>query len=112
MRRLIGAVLLGLGAAAAQAQSVAFTFDDGPQLEQTPLLSPQQRNQALLDALAFHKVSAALMVTCGNGADQPAGYALARQWGQAGHVIGNHTMTHLATPTLAWIPATGGWMKS
>lgn len=94
MKRLLSAAVLALSACAAQAQSVAFTFDDGPRVAETPLLSPQQRNQALLDALAAHKVSAALLVTCGNGADQPAGYALAQKWGQAGHVIGNHTMTH------------------
>jgi peptidoglycan/xylan/chitin deacetylase (PgdA/CDA1 family) len=80
--------------AAAQAQSVAFTFDDGPRLADTPLLTPQQRNQALLDTLARHKVQAALFVTAANGADKPEGYALAQAWGQAGHAVGNHTMTH------------------
>lgn len=84
----------GLWAGAASAQSVAFTFDDGPTLAETPRLTPQQRNQALLDALAKHKVKAALFVTCGNGADKPAGLALARAWGDAGHAVGNHTMTH------------------
>lgn len=81
-------------AAAAQAQSVAFTFDDGPRLETTPLMSPQQRNQAMLAALAAHHAQAALFVTCGFGADKPEGYALAKAWGQAGHALGNHTMTH------------------
>ncbi len=95
MKKLLSALVLCATAAIAQAQSVAFTFDDGPRMAETPLLSPQQRNQALLDALAAHKVSAALFVTCGNGADQPAGYALAQAWGRAGHAIGNHTMTHL-----------------
>ena len=90
----IAGLLLAV-AGAAQAQSVAFTFDDGPHLQETPLLSPQQRNQALLDALSAQKVSAALFVTCGNGADRPAGYALAQDWGKAGHAVGNHTMTHL-----------------
>ncbi|UOD28103.1 polysaccharide deacetylase family protein [Massilia violaceinigra] len=84
----------GIVAGAACAQSVAFTFDDGPSLADTPRFTPQQRNQAMLDALAKHKVKAALFVTAGNGADKPAGYALARAWGEAGHVIGNHTMTH------------------
>jgi peptidoglycan/xylan/chitin deacetylase (PgdA/CDA1 family) len=94
MLRLLALCAATALTATAHAQSVAFTFDDGPQLEETPLLSPQQRNQSLLDALAAHKVSAALFVTCGNGADQPAGYALAQAWGRAGHAIGNHTMTH------------------
>jgi len=93
MRKLIFSLLFVV--MGAHAQSVAFTFDDGPRIETTPLLSPQQRNQALLDALAAHHVSADLFVTCGNGANQPAGYALAKAWGEAGHAIGNHTMTHL-----------------
>ncbi len=74
--------------------TVAFTFDDGPRLGNTARLTPATRNQALLDALARHKVTAALFVTAGNGADRPEGLALARAWGDAGHLIGNHTMTH------------------
>lgn len=81
-------------ASGARAQSLAFTFDDGPSVAATPLLSPQQRNQALLDALARQHVSAALFVTAGNGADRPEGYALAKAWGDAGHAVGNHTMSH------------------
>jgi peptidoglycan/xylan/chitin deacetylase (PgdA/CDA1 family) len=77
------------------AQTIAFTFDDGPHLTATPRLSPQARNQAMLDALAKHDVKATLFVTAGNGADRPEGLALARAWGEAGHTIGNHTMTHL-----------------
>ena len=76
----VAAIMALAGICAAQAQSVAFTFDDGPQLEDTPLMSPQQRNQAMLDALAAHKVSAALFVTCDFGATMPAGYALAKAW--------------------------------
>jgi len=75
-------------------QSVAFTFDDGPQLKATPRLSPQARNAALLAALEKHHVKAALFVTLGNGADRPEGLALAKAWGEAGHAIGNHTVTH------------------
>ncbi|MFC0135794.1 polysaccharide deacetylase [Massilia eurypsychrophila] len=81
-------------AGTAFAQSVAFTFDDGPQLSETPRLTAQQRNQAILDTLARRKVQAALFVTAGHGANRPEGYALAKAWGQAGHVLGNHTMTH------------------
>jgi peptidoglycan/xylan/chitin deacetylase (PgdA/CDA1 family) len=98
MQKLINvliAVALGAACAAtASAQTVAFTFDDGPRLARTPRLTPQQRNGAMLDALERHKVKAALFVTCGNGADQPAGHALAEAWGRGGHMVGNHTMTH------------------
>ncbi len=88
------AIFLLLGAPLSHAQSVAFSFDDGPNLEATPRLSPAQRNQALLDTLAKHHVQAALFVTAANGANRPEGLALARAWGQAGHAVGNHTMTH------------------
>jgi peptidoglycan/xylan/chitin deacetylase (PgdA/CDA1 family) len=98
MQKLINALIAAAIAAAcampASAQTVAFTFDDGPRLASTPLLSPQQRNDAILAALARHKAKAALFVTCGNGANQPAGRALAEAWGTAGHMVGNHTMTH------------------
>jgi peptidoglycan/xylan/chitin deacetylase (PgdA/CDA1 family) len=76
------------------AQSVALSFDDGPSLATTPRLSPQARNEAMLAALAKHKVKAALFVTAGNGATKPEGLALARAWGEAGHAVANHTMTH------------------
>ncbi len=87
----LGAILGGTS----RAQSVAFTFDDGPRLKATPLMSPEARNAALLAALAKHQVKAALFVTLANGADRPEGLALAKAWGAAGHAIGNHTVTHL-----------------
>ena len=92
----------GISAVAA-AQSVAFTFDDGPNLEATPLLSAEQRNSAMLAALAKHEVKAALFVTASYGANQTTGLALTKAWGQAGHALGNHTMTHpdLNSPTLS-----------
>ncbi|QGZ41537.1 polysaccharide deacetylase [Pseudoduganella flava] len=90
-----------LSALPASAQSVAFTFDDGPSLDATPRLSPAERNAAILAALARHNVRAALLLTAGNGANRPEGLALARAWGEAGHAIGNHTMTH---PDLDKVP--------
>lgn len=93
---ILRCLALSIGfSAIAFAQSVAFTFDDGPKLKATPLMSPQARNTALLAALAKHHVKAALFVTLANGADRPEGLALARAWGEAGHAIGNHTVTHL-----------------
>ena len=103
LRAFFCIAVLAAGATAAQAQSVAFTFDDGPDLGQTPRLSAQQRNAAMLAALDKHGVKAALFVTAGHGADRPEGLAMARAWGEAGHAIGNHTMTHpdLNSPKLA-----------
>lgn len=93
---LLKTLCAGLGLSALGfAQSVAFTFDDGPRLAATPRLSPAERNGALLAALAKHRVKAALFVTLNNGANEPAGLAFARAWGEAGHALGNHTVTHL-----------------
>lgn len=91
---LLLAALLVSGASPALAQSVAFTIDDAPNMQDLPRLTAAQRNAAMLAALARHKVQAALFVTAGYGAHQPAGNALVRAWGDAGHLIGNHTMTH------------------
>lgn len=87
-------IFLSVQLSSARAQSVAFTFDDGPNLEETPRLSPAARNQAMLDALAKHGVRAALFVTVNYGANESAGLELARAWGLAGHAIGNHSMSH------------------
>lgn len=86
---LVPCLVLGLGA-----QSVAFTFDDGPKMGATPLMTPQQRNAAMLKALAEQHLRAALFVTSGNGANKAEGFALLKAWGEAGHMIGNHTVTH------------------
>ena len=88
------ALPLAFGCLPAQAQSVAFTFDDAPNMAQLPRLTASQRNGAMLAALAKHQVQAALFVTAANGAQQADGRALVRAWGEAGHLIGNHTMTH------------------
>lgn len=94
MRHLAAFVIAFAFQGSAFGQSVALTFDDGPKLEPTPLLSAAQRNEALLAQLTDAKAPATLFVTVGNGADRPAGLALLKAWGAAGHTIGNHTVTH------------------
>lgn len=79
---------------AGETRTLALTLDDGPQLEDTPRMSPEGRNQALLKALHDAKLQAALFVTTSRGADRPRGFALLREWSAAGHRIGNHTVTH------------------
>jgi peptidoglycan-N-acetylglucosamine deacetylase len=91
---LLAAACLLFPSYSAYAQSVAFTFDDAPNMTALPRLPAEQRNAAMLAALAKHKVQAALFVTASNGATEAQGNALVRAWGDAGHVIGNHTMTH------------------
>jgi peptidoglycan-N-acetylglucosamine deacetylase len=74
---------------------IAFALEDGPRTHATALMSPQQRNAAMLKALADHNAKAVLFVTVNYGANEPAGLELARAWGAAGHSIGNHTMNHI-----------------
>lgn len=92
--KFIAGLATALAMSLAQAQTVAITIDDGPNAGRTPRLSAQQRNQAMLDALAKHKVQAALFVTSSFGANTPEGLALLQAWSKAGHAIGNHTVTH------------------
>jgi peptidoglycan/xylan/chitin deacetylase (PgdA/CDA1 family) len=73
--------------APARPNEIALTFDDGPNPEATP---------QLLEALAKHGVRATFFLIGGFVRQCPA---LVREVAAAGHLIGNHTMTH---PWLAW----------
>ena len=99
---------LGLGAAALAAQpefafsttnktQIAITMDD-PRLVTSCGLTAEQANRKILDALAEHKVKAALFV-CGMRVDSEAGLALLRNWGEAGHMLGNHSYSHWYLPS-------------
>lgn len=78
----------------AQPYALVVTLDDGPSLADTPRMTPQQRHEAILRALADHGATAVLYVTLNFGADRPEGLAMARRWGEAGHLLGNHTVSH------------------
>ena len=85
--QIFGATLsAGPGADPAR-HTLALTYDDGPSARNTP---------ALLDLLAEFGVRATFFMM-GNHVRQHTD--LARRAAAAGHVIGNHTMTH---PNLAW----------
>jgi peptidoglycan-N-acetylglucosamine deacetylase len=81
-----------LSASWAHSQSIALTFDDGPNMADEIGLSPTQRNSAILRQLAQAHLKSILFVTR-TDADQRRN-ELIRQWGAAGHQIGNHTATH------------------
>ena len=66
---------------------LALTYDDGP----NPAATPQ-----LLELLARHNVRATFFLI---GAFVREQKRLAREIAEAGHVLGNHSMTH---PRLAW----------
>jgi peptidoglycan/xylan/chitin deacetylase (PgdA/CDA1 family) len=77
-----------------QAQSVAFTFDDGPALGQKVMLDAQGKNRAILEALREAHVQSCLFVAGHRCLESPEGVALVRAWGEAGHLIANHTYSH------------------
>lgn len=97
-RALLLAVLGTLGLAA---QTLALTFDDGPNRVPTPLLSPDQRNAAILQALKAAKVQAIVFANGIDGGDTPEGRSALAAWGRAGHRVGNHTYSHLRLADLA-----------
>lgn len=72
---------------------IAFTFDD-PRTEGSANLPWQELNERVLRALAKHKVKAALFV-CGMRVDSPEGRELLTSWDRGGHIIGNHSYSHL-----------------
>ena len=69
---------------------IALTYDDGPNPAATP---------ALLDVLARHNARATFFMIGEHARSYPE---LVRAVHEAGHLLGNHTMTH---PWLAWQPA-------
>lgn len=81
--QIFGATLI----APARPGEFALTYDDGPNPAATP---------ALLEVLAKHKVRATFFVIGSFVRECPS---LLREVHAAGHLIGNHTMTH---PWLAW----------
>jgi len=76
------------------AQSVAFTFDDGPKVAATPLLDPVSRNAAILNHLTSRGVQGMFFVTLKNGTNHPEGLALAKTLGEGGQLLANHTVNH------------------
>jgi peptidoglycan/xylan/chitin deacetylase (PgdA/CDA1 family) len=81
------------GWAAATPPKIAFTFDD-PTTQGGANLSSQEINARILAALAAHQIKAALFV-CGMRIDSAAGHQLVSEWDTAGHLIGNHSYSHL-----------------
>jgi peptidoglycan-N-acetylglucosamine deacetylase len=76
------------------AQSLALTLDDGPMLGATPLMTPAERNEAILRHLRDKGVQAMFFVTIRNGADRHEGMTLLKNLAEGGQLIANHTVTH------------------
>jgi len=73
---------------------LAITMDD-PNIVETPLLSAEERNQRILDALRNHRSLKAALFVCGQRINNDRGRAIVRAWDTAGHTIGNHSYSHL-----------------
>ena len=72
---------------------LALTIDD-PALNLGATLRWPEANTRLLKAIAARNIKAALFV-CGMRVDEPDGAKLLSAWDQAGHLIGNHSYSHL-----------------
>lgn len=97
LRRALLLLLLG-AFPVLRAQSVALTFDDGPDLAGLGVARARALNGGILKALADAKVKSVLFA-CGKRVDDPEGWPLVRAWGAAGHLVANHTYTHPYFPS-------------
>ncbi|MBX3710156.1 MAG: polysaccharide deacetylase family protein [Gammaproteobacteria bacterium] len=76
------------------AKNVAITMDN-PNCDQTPLLAPEIRDKKILSILKKNNLKIVLFAQ-GAQVDNPQGMALLKRWNNAGHLIGNHTYSHLS----------------
>jgi peptidoglycan-N-acetylglucosamine deacetylase len=72
---------------------IAFTFDD-PTTSGGAGLTWPELNERILAALAANNLKSILFV-CGKRVDSNAGSQLITTWDRAGHLIGNHSYSHL-----------------
>ena len=91
----IAATLAGMPRAWAQspAPEIAFTFDD-PTNDGGVNLKWQEVNERMLAALSAHNIKSILFVV-GKRVDSDSGRQLITAWDRAGHLIGNHSYSHL-----------------
>ena len=72
---------------------VAITIDD-ISTGASPKFEPRERDAAIRRALSTQKIKAALFV-CGIRVDDPTGVEMLGNWSREGHLIGNHSYSHL-----------------
>lgn len=91
----ITAALVGMPIASGQARGpeIAFTFDD-PTTDGSANLTSHEVNTRILAALAGSNIKSILFV-CGKRVDSTPGRQLVASWDRAGHLIGNHSYSHL-----------------
>lgn len=74
-----------------QAQSLALSFDDGMDPRTQPMAA--EFNSKILESLSEAKIHS-ILLPAGKRVDSPEGLKLVRSWGEAGHLVGNHTYSH------------------
>jgi peptidoglycan/xylan/chitin deacetylase (PgdA/CDA1 family) len=109
-RQFIGALgtgVLALGldksrlfSATKESPQVAITLDDFNWFD-APRMTAEARNRGLLDALDAHSMQAAMFV-CGKYVDNETGQKLLSAWDKEGHIIGNHSYSHLYYPKVSF----------
>jgi len=75
------------------APRIAITIDDFNLFRAAPAIA-EKRNRALLAALRAHSNLKAAAFIAARHVDSEVGKSLVREWGAAGHLIGNHTYSH------------------
>jgi peptidoglycan-N-acetylglucosamine deacetylase len=76
------------------AKNVAITMDN-PNVDQTPLFKPEIRDNNILAILKKNNLKVILFAQ-GEQVDNQQGRLLLKRWKNAGHIIGNHTYSHLS----------------
>lgn len=76
------------------AQKVALSLDDAPFLKPTPRLDGPAQHRVMQATLKTRGVRALLFANGVNGGDSPEGRAILRSWGEAGHLLANHSYSH------------------
>lgn len=119
MRLLLALLALALALPAAAQKRIALTFDDVPR-HAGGFLTPDERAERLIAGLKRSRVEqAAFFVTPGNLAnpDGTGGEARIAAYVRAGHVIANHSFSHLwlsrtaAADYIADIDKAAAWLK-
>jgi peptidoglycan-N-acetylglucosamine deacetylase len=79
--------------ASSERPEIAFTFDD-PRTQPGANLRWQDVNERILGVLQRHRIKSVIFV-CGMRVDNDAGHDLVAAWDRNGHLIGNHSYSHL-----------------
>ncbi|MCB9258677.1 MAG: polysaccharide deacetylase family protein [Ignavibacteriales bacterium] len=78
---------------AQEKSTISFSFDDG-NTKNILNFENAEWNQMILDNLSKHNLQAIFYI-CGKGIDNDEGKKLLEKWNNAGHLIANHTYSHL-----------------